>query len=117
VSDQVDSINQERSDDRDMGEDPGVSPIDDRHQSGIDGSAPWELYSREGTPTHLARPGTDLTYCDEALATLRPQGTVDDPAGFGARDQLCTDCLRVYLGTVAAPRIPGQDSDEGGSED
>jgi hypothetical protein len=100
-----------------MGEDCGPARDEDRSQSEIDGSAPWELYSREGAPTHLARPGTDLTYCDEALATLRPQGTVDDPAAFGARDQLCTDCLRVYLGTVAAPCIPGQDSDGDGSAD
>lgn len=89
-----------------MGEDRGSGRDEGRSQAGIDGSTPWELYSRERAPTHLARPGTDLTYCDEALATLRPQGTVDNLAAFCARERSCADCLRVYLGTVAAPRIP-----------
>jgi|GEM_PF-2305318 len=67
------------------------------------GTDPWRLYSTEGEPTHLARPGNDAneTYCGHRLERYRPQGRVTDPSAFLGRDHFCTDCLYEVLGAQA----------------
>jgi hypothetical protein len=59
---------------------------------------PWQLYSSEDEPTHLARPDTQETYCGELLTAYRTQGSATDPSAFHIGDQFCVACIQAYLG-------------------
>ena len=67
------------------------------------GADPWQHYSTEGEPTHLARSNSDEneTYCGHQLERFRPQGRVTDPSAFLGRDHFCSDCLYEVLGSQA----------------